>query len=84
MTLSITPKEGGGTPIYETIEILITNATLFSFPNKEMLLHNANESIPERQKKNQQRLVFSIVINWIYIKLCQRTRMVLEIHKLRT
>ena len=61
-----------------------TNATLFSFPNKEMLLHNANESIPERQKKNQQRLVFSIVINWIYIKLCQRTRMVLEIHKLRT
>ena len=81
MKLSITPEEEGGTPI---IEYTQNKRTLFKFPNKEMLLHNAKESIPERQEKNQQRLVFSIVINWIYIKPCQRKRMVLEIHKLRT
>jgi len=84
MKLSITPEEEGGTPIYETIEYTQNKRHFIQFPNKEMLLHNAKESIPERQEKNQQRLVFSIVINWIYIKLCQRTRMVLEIHKLRT
>lgn len=59
MTLSITPKEEGGKPQFMKLSnTLKTNATLFSFPNKEMLLHNANESIPERQKKKPAKTGF--------------------------
>lgn len=82
--INYTRRRGGEPPFMILSNTLIQTPLYSNSPVKRCFYIMLTSLYQKGKKKNQQRQVFSIVINWIYIKLCRRRRMVLEIHNLRT